>query len=584
VNNTYPSSGPKLSLRGRINQTIHSFSLTGAVIFYTLLIAFGASALSMVWKINNHFMTEVPARGGAIVEGIVGLPRYINPVLAVTDGDKDLTSLIYSGLLRHDTQGELILDIAEDYFISTDGKVYTFTLKDDVTFHDGERVTADDVVFTISKIQDANVKSPKRANWAGVLVSKVDERTVTFTLPQAYAPFIENATIGILPKHLWENTTPETFALEGLNTEPIGSGPYILNAIKKDRTGSAQAYELTANRKFILGTPHISSVIFKVFDTENELVNAYRAGEINSVSSLSPEVAMLLQEQGADVHTAALPRVFGVFFNQDKNEILASKDVRRALDISVDRTYITNTVLQGFGTPLSGPVPEAFIDTTPNSASSTVSQSSETRKEEAQAILEKAGWVRNANGIREKKIRNATTTLSFSITTSDAPELKQAAEIVKSEWQKIGADVTIKVYEGGQLNQDIIRPRQYESLLFGQIVNKELDLYAFWHSSQREDPGLNISLYNNPKADTILEALRTLHSKEERIAEYEKLATLIASDIPAVFLYSPELIHIASPKVHNITLRKLTAPSERFDGIYTWYVNIDRVWQAFAQK
>jgi peptide/nickel transport system substrate-binding protein len=133
------------------------------------------------------------------------------------------------------------------------------------------------------------------------------------------------------------------------------------------------------------------------------------------------------------------------------------------------------------------------------------------------------------------------------------------------------------------LNQNVIRPRKYDALLFGQIVNRDLDLYAFWHSSQRTDPGLNIALYSNVKADKMLETVRTTSDTKVRLEEYRKFATELKTDIPAVFLYSPHFIYVAPQQVKNLVLGNLSTPSDRFNSVYNWYTNTETVWKVFAQ-
>lgn len=581
MNLTNPESR-RVSFRHRVNNSIHSLSLFGKTIFTVLAIIFVISALSLLLRVNNFFIVSVPQHGGILTEGVIGLPRYINPVLAITDGDKDIASLVYAGLMRQTPQGDIVTDLAESYSVSDDGKTYTFVLKPNLTFTDRTALTADDVMYTIAQIQNPAIKSPRHANWDGVTATKIDDRTVSFTLRQAYAPFLENLTIGILPKHIWTTVTADAFALSDINMNPIGEGPFAIRAISKNSNGIPSSYELSSNGSYTSGKPLIDSVIFKFYPNEKALETAYQSGDVDSVNSISPDVAVELQKSGGTMYTASLPRVFGVFFNQSQNPILALPEVRQALDMSVDRDYIVNTVLHGFGTPLMGPVPQSFIGDSPST--SVASSSPETLVTEANALLDKAGWKLNADGIREKKLKTGTTTLAFAISTSDAPELKEVADIIKSQWKKIGIDVELKFFEGGNLNQNIIRPRKYDALLFGQIVNRDLDLYAFWHSSQKNDPGLNIALYDNGKADKILENIRTLSDKNARLTEYQKFQDLLANDTPAVFLYSPDFLYLAPKEVKNIVIDHLTTPSERFNGITSWYIDTDRVWKVFAHN
>ncbi len=267
-----------------------------------------------------------------------------------------------------------------------------------------------------------------------------------------------------------------------------------------------------------------------------------------------------------------LPRTFAVFFNQNQNPALALPEVRRALNLATDRSIIVEDVLKGYGIESDGPLPLHKTISTPVDL------------EKAREILTKAGWVQNEDGIFEKKNKTTVIPLSFSITTTNASELKKAAELVKQQWEKLGASVTLKIYENGDLQQNIIRPRKYEALLFGEIVGHDLDLYAYWHSSQRNDPGLNIVLYANSKVDKLIEEMRSTQGNIDRLEKAEEAEKLIINDTPAVFLYSPDLIYITSPKTHIPVLQNITTPTDRFGNIMNWYINTDHVWNIFVKN
>ena len=173
----------------RLLKVINSFSIAEKAIFYLVVVIFITSSVILLWKVNQHFLVEFPARGGELKEGIVGSPRFINPILATNDADRDMTALIYSGLMKSSPEGKLVPDLAESYTVSKDGLIYDFKLKDNVYFHDGRKVTADDVEFTINKTQDSALKSPKRANWDGIKVNKKNDREIEFILKQPYSPF-----------------------------------------------------------------------------------------------------------------------------------------------------------------------------------------------------------------------------------------------------------------------------------------------------------------------------------------------------------------------------------------------------------
>ena len=144
--------------------------------------------------------------------------------------------------------------------------------------------------------------------------------------------------------------------------------------------------------------------------------------------------------------------------------------------------------------------------------------------------------------------------------------------------------VTIKQFEQSELVQGVIRPRQYEALLFGTVVGRELDFYPFWHSSQRNDPGLNVALYANVTTDTLLASARTASSFSDRKALYQQFSTELAKDMPAIFLYVPDYTYLTAPEVQNISLAGIARGSERYSAIGDWYIEKDAVWPFFVRN
>ena len=238
----------------KAENAIGKFSIGESWLFYILATVMVASSLFIINKVNNLFSVTIPSHGGTIAEGIVGSPRFINPLLAISDADRDLSSLVFSGLLRANADGTLAPDLAEKYEISPDGLVYTVTLKNNVQFQDGEPLTVDDVIFTIEKTKDPDIKSPMRAEWDRVTVEKVSENVVSFHLPKPYYPFVENLTLGIIPKNLWKNETVEEFTFSLKNINPIGSGPFKIDKIIKNNKGIPTEYDLVAFSKYAINS------------------------------------------------------------------------------------------------------------------------------------------------------------------------------------------------------------------------------------------------------------------------------------------------------------------------------------------
>ncbi|HEY4483845.1 MAG TPA: ABC transporter substrate-binding protein, partial [Candidatus Paceibacterota bacterium] len=187
----------------------------------------------------------------------------------------------------------------------------------------------------------------------------------------------------------------------------------------------------------------------------------------------------------------------------------------------------------------------------------------------------------NKDGILMKKINGSDTLLKLTITTTDSEELKTIASFVKTQWEKIGIQVDIIVLDQNTLNQEAIRPRKYDVLLFGMVIGNEADLYSFWHSSQRSDPGLNISFYTSVQTDNLLAKLEDTNNKEQRRDLVRQIQNTIASDHPAVFMYSPYFIYAAPKDVQNIKIKYLTRSSDRLLQIYDWYIDTEYIWKIF---
>ena len=547
---------------------------------YIILAAALWGTVSFLWAldtVNRYVSYDMPAQGGELVEGIAGTPRFVNPLLAITDADRDLTSLVYSGLMKKSPDGSIVPDLASSYEISDDGLSYTFYLRPGAKFQDGTPVTTDDVEFTVARSKDPLLKSPRRGSWEGVTVQRIDERTVRFTLKQSYFPFLENTTLGILPKHVWSGLSPEQTSFSDFNTQAIGAGPYQIVTVNKNSSGIPDYFELKAFDGYMLGTPYISRLKLHFYPNEQELIAALESGAIKQGGAINADEAARLKTKGFRIEKTPLPRVFGIFFNQNQNAVFADKAAREALGHAIDKERIVKASLSGYAAAIDSPIPSVGENERTASSSDRIA--------EAKAILTKGGWSwSDKAGVWEKKKgKNETVKLSFSLSTGDIAELTETARLVAEDWKQLGVQADVRVFETGDLNQNVIRPRKYDALLFGEIVGFNPDPFAFWHSSQRNDPGLNIALYTNAKVDKILEGLRTTLDPEKRLGKYVDFEREVKNDIPAVFLYAPDFIYVVDKNLRGLVLDNVTIPSDRFMDVNQWYVTTDRIWKPLAR-
>ena len=551
----------------RVREHIHSLSSGDRTIFYALAGLVCLTSLLGLYALEQSLLTVVPAYGGGLVEGAVGSPRFINPLLAISDADRDLSTLTYAGLMGLSGDGTLEPVLAESYTVSDNGKVYTFILRDDAKFSDGSPVTAADVVFTVRKAQDPALKSPEFANWSGVAVEAVDQHTARFTLNKSYAPFLSLTTLGILPSRLWQNVSDEEFPFSNLETNPVGAGPFKVRSVSRNASGLIKSVLLDQNPHYALGRPYLDNIRFDFYQSAEDLSSARASGAVESAYGIGTSGAL----------SAPYARIFGVFWNPSEKPVFARAEVRQALSLALPRQDIVDNVLGGYATAIIGPMPPGgSVEQTP------VPQSLNPTATAAQ-ILEKSGWVYDGSARTWNNAGAKQTLDSITIRTSNVPELKNVASAVKTAWEKLGVRVDIELYEPGDLSQNVIRPRKYEALLYGMVIGRDQDLYAFWDSQERNDPGLNISLYANKTVDALLESTRVSVDQSVRASNLQKIEDLIAADYPAAFLYAPNFTYTMPDGLRGVLLPQIIMSADRFATAASWYKMTDAVWPFFAK-
>jgi len=543
------------------------------LLFFVVILTGGGFLVRVYFQLTK----PVPDTGGSYTEGILKEPRAINPIYISNDADRDISRLIFSGLITYSAEGKIIFDLAQNYETKEDGKVYIVMLKENAFWHDGKPVTADDVIFTIKTIQNPFYKSPLKANWQGVTAEKVDQKTVRFTLHTPYALFIENLTTGIIPKHLWESITPEQAPLHELNLKPVGSGPYKFNSLNQAKDGSILEYTLQRNKKYHHEGPYLNKITFLFFKTDTEMVNSWRKGKIDGFGPASKNLIPKLDQDKFKFLAARMPRIFGVFFNEKKAVILKDKKVREALAHAINKQMLTEKLTSGGAIPTDYPLPLFASDPPKDSPLSY-------NPEKAKKLLTEAGWKdENNDGVLEKKSRRGkieeTTELRLQLTTSDWPDLLQTAETIKEMLKNVGVEITVKTMPFLELESNVIRPRDFEMLLFGQVYGYEPDPFAFWHSSQIKDPGLNVAMYANKDADKIMEETRKTFDLTTRRKKYEELQKIINNDLPAVFLYSQLYLYLLPTDIKGVEIKNISLPADRFSEINNWYKKTKRVFK-----
>ena len=603
--------------------------------------------------------TEIaPSAGGKYIEGLVGSPRFINPIYAQSsDVDRDLVEIIFSSLVP---------DLTQELKITEEGRVYEIALKDNIFWHDGEKLTADDVIFTLKTIQNPDYKSPLRANYLGIEIQKINEHTLILKIKDPYGAFLERLEdLKIMPEHIWRDISPQNFLLTNYNLKPIGSGPYQFKNLKQNSANIIVSLTLVKFKNYFagnLGKPYLSEISFRFFESTADLINAAKRKEINGFSITSPANFNLFNNGAFNEASLSLPRYFAIFFNADKSKFLQDVKIRQALNYAVNKAEIIQSVLLNRGQIVDSPVlPEIYGYELPTDTYGF-------NLEKAQSLLENAGWHKKDGrwiqttkivstefknelklGSRGAEVSNLQTCLAqdpeiypegqitgnfgaqtkeavirfqekykeailapggltqgtgtvskntraklnevcsqppketpltLSLVTVDDPILKEVASIIKKQWGAAGIGVEITAYPVSQLIQDFIKPRNYEMLLFGEVLGEIPDPFPFWHSSQVKDPGLNLAKYENKKADILLETARVSMDEATRAQKYQEFQNILIADAPGVFLYRPDYVYFVDKKIKGgLETGTIVDPSERFANIENWYAKQKRAWR-----
>lgn len=544
--------------------------------------------------------TREPAPGGTYVEGIVGSPQFINPILCqYSDADHDLCSLIFSGLVRFDEHGLPQPDLADHWDILDNGQTYVFHLRSNARWQDNQPVTADDVAFTIQMLQDPNYPgSPDLAAlWRTVTISEVNNSTIQMNLQEPLATFLQFASIGILPKHVLQNTSAQDLADSPFNKHPIGSGPFGVEAFGAPEAGQPQHVLLAANSNYYGKQPFIAKIDFKFYPDFSSMVAAYRAGEIQGLSHVPfADVPAVRDISTLNLYNAPMDTYTMIYLNQgDDVPFFQDQDVREALFISIDRQKVIDEILHGQATLANSPIIPGTWAYDPDLQPPGLDLS------RARQLLSKAGWQfpsasqpatddtgaiiaptpSTASDGPPIRLR-AGTPLSFTLyCNSDALHIAVAKSIAQ-QWLQVGVKATVVPVQAG-LASNYLAPRNYQAALVDVQLQGDPDPYPFWDETQA-NAGQNYSQYRDRDVSEILEQARRNPDIPTRTDLYRKFQEMFLDRVPGILLYYPIYTYAVSEKVSNVQIGPIAYPADRFRTLADWYVITRRVIVSSASK
>lgn len=511
---------------------------------------------------TQAFTTLAPADGGTYAEGVVGQLDTMNPLFASTPAEISASKLLFSGLLAYDQDNQLKPDLASTWNVSGDGKMYTVTIRDDVYWHDGEKLTADDVIFTVRLIQNPAVKAVQYGTLAGVKVEKVGGNQVRFVLPSVYAPFAQALTFGILPQHMLKDIKPADIRENEFGRKPVGTGPFVFKQLQIINPDTQRlVVHMEANGAYYKDDVRLNRFQLHTYESRETLEKALVTSEVNAALGLGADQIGSVARRGI-FEASTSPLLDGMFaiFNNDQ-PVLQDSSVRQALVLGTNRQAIL-AAIDNRGIELDGPLPLSFLLT------DTTGQAVFNRKA-AEAKLDAAGW-KLVDGVRKKD----GTPLILSVVAPNSGDYSLIVDEIAKQWKEIGVSIKSQLADPQSIVSDYLQPRGYDVLFYELAIGADPDVYPYWHSSQTSVKGLNFANYRSGLADDALSSARARLDPVLRAAKYKTFYEQWVKDNPAIALYQPYLSYVTTQNSTSIDEGRTVAESVlRYQNVDRWAVS-----------
>ncbi len=541
-------------------------------IFISIIVIGSLALLTGIILLAKQNLTIIPMVGGTYTEALIGEPHAINPIDApANETDADITALIYSGLFKMNNL-KTVPDLAESYSWSDDKKTLTVKLRQDALFHNGEKVTADDVQYTVEAIQDPARGSILAPLFRGVRVAAVDLQKVQFILDQPDASFLNSLTIGIMPASLWQNIPATNARLANINLKPVGSGPYLVKSFTRDSRGIIRSYTLERHNNYYGIKPFIKTISFQIYPGLKSAEDALKSDLVDGLSFLTPaEMEKFTAVTRWNTITLDTPQQTIAFFNL-KDDILKKSQIREALNLAVNRDEIID-ILSGHG--VKAPAAYPYLQPTTSTPSDV---------EAARKLLQDADWtLSEGQSVRvlESENENASSTkLALSILVPDQEDLIKVAEVLKRQWSLIGVEVTIVTDSMANVLRRSTQKRDAQIVLWNVLYGQDQDLSPIWWSGQTTERGTNFSGLSDTDVDKLINEVKSASTTKALQTARIELSEAILNEYPAVFLIRPQYGYVVSTRIKGApdTL-KIAKPSDRFQQIDEWYIKTGWQWK-----
>ncbi len=509
-----------------------------------------------------------PVQGGVYTEALVGNLSRLNPLLdSANQVDQDIDRLIFSGLVRFDSRGMPEPDLAESVRISQDGILYNITLKEKLTWHDGQPLTTADVNFTINlmKAGEGYVAADLVALWNEIKVVVIDDLNMQLILPEAYAPFQDYLAFGVLPNHLLGSLSVQEIADSEFNLNPVGSGPFKFSTLIVE-DGQIAGLSLVAFENYVHSAPFLEEIVFRYYPDAQSAYQAYLDKYVQGISEIPYSLLpTAIQNEDLSIYTGRLPQLSMVMFNLNDQGVpfFQDADIRKALLLALNRQKMINQIFNGQAIVASGVIFPG------NWAYSDAVAPLDYDIEQAKMLIKEAGYVVTGeeNPVRKKE----DIEFKFVLSYPDDELHRVVAESIQADWKKLDIEVVLEPIPADLYLSDKLTPRAFQAALVDLDLSgtPDPDPYPFWDSGQATT-GQNYSQWNDRIASDTIEQARVTTNFNERIRLYHNFQEIFARELPSLPLYYPVYNYGVDNTINGVSFGPLMDVSDRFSTVNLW--------------
>lgn len=545
-----------------VSRVEHLAAIRRPVIFWILAVGILLILALLQPALAQQDLTQTaPTSGGTYTEGVVDKVATLNPLFATTDSEIALSKLLYPGLLIYDSSNQLKGDLATTWS-TENGKDWDVKLRDNIMWSDGQKLTADDVVFTVKEMKDPNLSSPLLNSWGAISVSKISDHEVKFTLPQPLVYFPSSLTFGILPKHVLDSKSPaEIRDYAGTNlSNLVVAGPFIFDQ-HNTMSDNQNEWSFLKNVHYFGGTVKISGLTLHTYSDTTTLEKALKSGEIQAAGGIDADTA---KKSGLEISSAKLNAGVFAIFNTN-SQITGDKNIREALRYGLNRDNVREA------SSVNSSKPGALETPLPIGTYSSVDKlkQPEFNLASAQKSLDDAGWkTSGADGARQKDGQE----LTLNVITVANSDYQKAAKNIVAQWKELGINVKLTAVNPSEIQSSYLATRDYDVLIYELNLGSDPDQLAYWGKAGLGSNGLNFSNYSDSRANLLLLSGRSQINSTTREQRYVAFVKQWQKDVPAIALYQPNYYYAYRPPLKTLDDSPLVSSAWRFRSVPDWTV------------